>query len=163
MTGTRHEVLKAWIAAALWLALIAIESTDMLSASNTGRFLYHVLKYLFGPIDPVKFFFWHAIGRKLGHVIGYGVLSALLFRAWQVTLPLPGAPQWSWRWAQVAMFATVLVASLDEWHQTFVPSRTGTWRDVVLDGAAGIAAQILVYLILKGWRAQPAQPASAAP
>jgi VanZ family protein len=45
------------------------------------------------------------------------------------------------------VLGTVLVASLDEWHQSFIPSRTGTPRDVVLDTCAGIAAQILLLLI----------------
>jgi len=73
---------------------------------------------------------------------------------------LPGAPRWAWRWAQVAFFMTVLVASLDEWHQSFIPSRTGTWHDVVLDGAAAVGAQILLYLLLRGWRPQGAQEIS---
>jgi VanZ family protein len=38
------------------------------------------------------------------------------------------------------------VASLDEWHQSFIPSRTGRWQDVVLDTSAGIATQILILL-----------------
>jgi len=51
----------------------------------------------------------------------------------------------------------VLVASLDEWHQTFIPSRTGTWHDVVLDGSAAVGGQILLYLLLRGWRSHTAQ------
>ena len=160
MIRTRKEVWKAWIAAGLWLLLIVIESTDWLSSSHTGHFLYQLLKSIFGPIDLGKFYYWHGIARKLGHVIGYGVLSLLLFRAWQATLPLPGAPRWAWRWAQVAFFMTVLVASLDEWHQSFIPSRTGTWHDVVLDGAAAVGAQILLYLLLRGWRSQGVQEIS---
>jgi VanZ family protein len=49
-------------------------------------------------------------------------------------------------WATIAVLGTALVASLDEWHQSFLPSRTGTPRDVLLDSCAGIAAQILVFL-----------------
>ncbi|MGC2366632.1 MAG: VanZ family protein, partial [Candidatus Sulfotelmatobacter sp.] len=39
---------------------------------------------------------------------------------------------------------TGFVASLDEWHQSFIPSRTGRWQDVVLDTCAGIAALLIV-------------------
>jgi VanZ family protein len=46
----------------------------------------------------------------------------------------------------MAILGTALVASLDEWHQSFIPSRTGRWQDVVLDSCAGIAAQILIFL-----------------
>jgi VanZ family protein len=44
---------------------------------------------------------------------------------------------------------TVLVASLDEWHQTFIPSRTGTVRDVILDSGAALTAQIVIFLLLR--------------
>jgi VanZ family protein len=44
---------------------------------------------------------------------------------------------------------TAFVASLDEWHQSFIPSRTGTPRDVALDTCAGIAAQVLIFFWLK--------------
>jgi len=43
---------------------------------------------------------------------------------------------------------TALVASLDEWHQTFIPSRTGTYKDVLLDSAAALCVQILLFLLL---------------
>ncbi len=81
--------------------------------------------------------------RKAGHVVGYGMLSILLFRAWRATLPAMSDVKWTPRWANIAILGTALVASLDEWHQSFIPSRTGRWQDVVLDTCAGIAAQIL--------------------
>ncbi len=55
-------------------------------------------------------------------------------------------PKWTLRWATIAILGTALVASLDEWHQSFIPSRTGTWQDVVLDTCAGFAAQIIIFL-----------------
>jgi len=42
----RNDVLKAWIAAILWLILIAIESSALLSAHNTSRILYPLLHLL---------------------------------------------------------------------------------------------------------------------
>ena len=132
----------------LWLIVIAIESTQYLSAHNTSRFLFPILHYLFGftrqQFEPVHFYM-----RKGGHVFGYGLLSILLFRAWRETLPVLGNPKWTLRWASIAVLGTALVASLDEWHQSFIPSRTGTPRDVLLDTCAGIAAQILVFLWMR--------------
>jgi len=43
----------------------------------------------------------------------------------------------------------VLVAMLDEWLQSFLPSRTGTFRDVILDSTAGLVAQITLFAILR--------------
>jgi VanZ family protein len=145
LSSDRHEVLKAWIAAILWLIVIAIESTALLSASNTSRILYPMLHFLFG-LDWDHFENWHFLIRKTGHVVGYGTLSILLFRAWRATLPAMFDTKWTLRWATIAILGTALVASLDEWHQSFIPSRTGRWQDVVLDTCAGFAAQVIIFL-----------------
>ena len=150
MNSDRHDVLKAWIAAILWLVVITIESTAQLSARNTGRILYPLLHFLFG-MNLQRFQIWHFYIRKTGHVIGYGTLSILLFRAWRATLPALTNGKWKLRWASIAILGTALVASLDEWHQTYIPSRTGSVRDVVLDTCAGIAAQVLVSLWIRSF------------
>jgi VanZ family protein len=140
----RHHLLKTWIAAILWLIVIAIESTAMLSAHNTSRILYPILHFLFG-MDLPHFEHWHFFIRKGGHVVGYAILSILLFRAWRATLPAMNNAKWTLRWTTIAIFGTALVASLDEWHQSYIPSRTGKWQDVVLDTCAGVAAQIILF------------------
>jgi VanZ family protein len=145
LNSDQRNLLKAWIAAILWLILIAIESTAALSAHNTSRILYPLLHYLFS-MDWDRFEVWHYYIRKSGHVIGYGTLSILLFRAWRATLPAMSDVKWTQRWATIAVLGTTLVASLDEWHQSLLPSRTGTIRDVILDTCAGIAAQVIVFL-----------------
>jgi len=141
----QKELLKAWIAAVLWLIVIAIESTAWLSSHNTSRILYPLLHFLFG-LDWPRFEVWHFYIRKGGHVAGYAILSILLFRAWRETLPRVDHAKWALRWAGIAVLGTAIVASLDEWHQSFIPSRTGRWQDVVLDTCAGIAAQIALFL-----------------
>lgn len=144
MNTARKEIYKAWIAAALWLLLIAIESTDLLSAGNTGRILYPIFHWLTG-VDPFTFMFWNVYIRKTGHMVGYFCLSWLLFRAWRATIPALHAPRWTLPWARIAFFMTALVACLDEWHQTFLPSRTGSLHDVLLDSAAAFLAQVMIF------------------
>ncbi len=151
MNPDQRNLLKTWIAAILWLIVIAIESTAMLSSNNTSRILYPLLHYLLG-LDWDRFEVWHFFIRKSGHVVGYGTLSILLFRAWRATLPVSNNVCWTLRWANAAILGTALVASLDEWHQSFIPSRTGTVRDVFLDTCAGIAAQVLVLLWVRSFR-----------
>lgn len=150
-TRDAHHVLKAWIAAILWLIVIAIESTAWLSSEHTSRILYPIFHFLFG-MDRETFAPWNFLLRKAGHVFGYGLLSFLLFRAWRETLPALSAIgknlRWTFRWSVLAVLGTALVASLDEWHQTFIPSRTGRWQDVVLDTSAAIAAQFVILLLL---------------
>jgi VanZ family protein len=148
-TRDSHHVLKPWIAAILWMIVIAIESTAWLSANNTSRFLYPIFHFLFG-ISRGNFEPWNHILRKMGHVVGYGLLSFLLFRAWRETLPqltqVGRSLKWTFRWSAIAVLGTAIVASLDEWHQTFIPSRTGRWQDVVLDTSAAIATQFLLFV-----------------
>jgi len=147
LNSHRQDLLKAWIAAILWLIVISIESTTYLSGQNTSHILYPFFHFLFG-IDQAHFEPWHHVLRKTGHVIGYALLSFFLFRAWRETLPAEPR-KWTFRWASLAVLGTFLVASLDEWHQTTLPSRTGRWQDVVLDTSAGIAAQFLLFLFLR--------------
>jgi VanZ family protein len=155
LSSARHEVLKTWIAAILWLIVIAIESSALLSAHYTSRILFPILHYLFA-LDYPHFQHWHFYIRKCGHVLGYAILSVLLYRAWRASLPLIQNLKWSWRWTILAMLGTIFVASLDEWHQSYLPSRTGRWQDVVIDAFGGISAQIILFLLAK--RASRANP-----
>ncbi len=145
LNSDQLNLLKAWIAAILWMIVISIESTAALSSANTGRILYPLLHFLLG-LDPLRFEDWHFFIRKGGHVVGYAILSILLFRAWRATLPAMSNVKWTLRWATIAILGTAIVASLDEWHQSYIPSRTGRWQDVVLDTCAGVGAQLLIFL-----------------
>jgi len=142
-------MLKVWTAALLWLGLIATESSNLGSSGNTSRILYPVFHYLFA-MDFAHFEVWHTVIRKTGHVVGYFMLSLLLFRAWRATLPRPAAPAWSLPWARTAWIMTTLVAALDEWHQAYIPTRGSSVHDVLLDSAAALAAQIVIWLWLRG-------------
>ena len=159
MTPDKKEILKTWIAAFLWLAVIALESSDFGSSDYTGRFLYPLLHYIFG-MDREHFRVVHHYIRKSGHFVGYFALSLLLFRAWKATLRLPLAKVWTWRWAGIAFVMSAAVASLDEWHQTFLPSRTGVFSDVVLDSSAALTAQVLIFLFWS-WRQSRTRQAAA--
>jgi VanZ family protein len=44
---------------------------------------------------------------------------------------------------------SVMVATLDEWHQTTIASRTGNFADVVLDSSAALAAQLVLWWFLR--------------
>jgi VanZ family protein len=146
LTPEQKQIVKVWIATGLWLVVIAIESTPYLAADYTSRFLYPILHFLFG-VDRQHFPFWHHLIRKTGHFVGYFTLSVLLFRAWKATLRLP--MEWAWRWASIAWIISAVVASMDEWHQSYIPTRTGIFSDVVLDSSAALTAQIVIYFF---WR-----------
>ena len=150
--SSHHDLLKKWIAAILWIGVICIESTELMSSANTGSFIYSLLVPIFGHIDPMKFGEFHAVLRKVGHFAGYGILSFLLFRTWRATVKR--SSRWAFVWAVVSFFMTALVASLDEWHQMFLPSRTGTYHDILLDSFAALCVQVALFLILRNRHAR---------
>ena len=123
------------------------ESTNFGSAENTGRFLYPLLHFLFG-VTPAHFPVWHFIIRKTGHFVGYFTLSCAAVPRLARHLPVPRR-SWAIQWARISFFMTALVACLDEWHQTYLPSRTGNLHDVLLDSTAALIAQIILFLILR--------------
>jgi VanZ family protein len=71
--------------------------------------------------------------RKLAHIGEYAVLTALLWWAFRMHT---GSRIQAWL---LATLAAVLYGVSDEWHQTFVAGRHGSFRDVGID-ALGIAA-----------------------
>lgn len=160
-SGPKNSPWREWTAAVLWLILIAIESTPWLSFQNTGHVLYQLVSSLLGQVNESGVTLANAMLREAGHVTGYGMLSWLLFRAWRGTLVSSRAVSWALSWSVIAFFMTTAVASLDEWHQTFLPTRTGKIQDVFLDSAAALAVQILLFAILRKRRAEGAQEESA--
>ena len=156
MSHTTKVVLRYWLPPAILLALIAVESTDHMSAQQTAVWLTWVLKQV-GKIIPAEQLNWINFAmRKSGHVIGYALLSALFFRAQRGTWREIRHISWpefviSWRpsWAIASIFFTFIVATADEMHQKLIPSRGGSWRDVLLDSTAAVAAQLLIWLFLK--------------
>jgi hypothetical protein len=147
LNSSRKRILKVWLPSAIWLAVIAVESTNLGSAENTGRILYPIFQFVFG-MDVASFAIWHALLRKIGHVVGYLILSVLLFRSWRATFPRLST-RWCLQWATVALLSTIVVAMIDEWHQSFLGSRTGALPDVILDGSAALLGQIALFVVLR--------------
>ncbi|HSY52694.1 MAG TPA: VanZ family protein [Thermoanaerobaculia bacterium] len=135
-----HRFLTYWLPPIAWCAVILSASTDTFSGANTGSVLERIIVWLTGhSVAPATLDTINFVVRKCAHLTEYGILGALTFRA------LRGErTSWSLRWAVWAIVLTACVASIDEFHQTFVPSRTGSWHDVVLDAAGAAVAQILI-------------------
>ena len=93
----------------------------------------------------------HHLIRKTGHFVGYGLVSVAFFYSWRQTLIRMAVKHWTlWRRASVlAVLCTLLIAILDEYHQSFLPSRTSSPLDVCIDLSGAIAAQLLLLLIIQ--------------
>jgi len=140
-------VLRIWLPVVLWTMVIAMESFFG-SSGNTGSLLESTLTRLFGEVDPFIFDRLHLVLRKGGHFLGYGIFGYLWFRAFSATFP-NGPPI---TWAGVAIACTFLIASLDEWHQSFSPARTGHFGDVVLDTCGALVLVSMAMVAIRRYR-----------
>jgi len=140
-----RSILWYWLPAVAWMAMVVVASTDIFSARNTGEILHSVLAWVFGEINAATFGLLHFLVRKSAHFTEYAILSALWFRALRVHL----TSLWRVRWALIGLIVSLLIAILDEVHQSFVPSRTSSARDVLLDLCGALFAQILIWHALR--------------
>ena len=125
-----RRFVRYWMPAILWMTIIFLGSTDMLSAEHTSRFLVPFLRW----IDPqISLAALNAIQvgvRKVGHLTEYAILAMLLWRA------LRSGTRWQMKMSilfLVAALACAIFAASDEFHQSFVPSRTSSPVDVMID------------------------------
>lgn len=52
------------------------------------------------------------------------------------------------RWALLGVVTAFLAGSLDEIHQSFVPSRGSSFHDVLLDTAGALFFQLVIALVI---------------
>jgi VanZ family protein len=86
--------------------------------------LMGLIFYLSAQPSTVHHPWWEVIFRKVGHVTGYALLTALWAWALQGVVRRPLA---------CAIAISLAYACSDEYHQTFVRGRTGTPVDVAID------------------------------
>ena len=137
--------VSAWLPVLLGIAVIFIESTEWMGADHTSgplRFLYQAI---FGHVTNAQWDIIHHYIRKSGHFIGYGLIGLAWLRAWWMSLPqsrfIPDA--------FMALLGTAVIASLDEYHQAFLPNRTSSPWDVLLDCCGAITLQLLAYIVMR--------------
>jgi VanZ family protein len=132
--------MTRWLPATLWvgmLLLIFYFSSQAGSPESSAEWLMRLLRaiapQLAERLTPEQLHALNYAFRKLGHGIGYFVLTLLGYWAFLCSFGLDARPALRW-----AILTSLLRAVLDEIHQAFVPGRTGTPVDVLID-AVGIA------------------------
>lgn len=115
-----------WVPVLVWGVVIFSLSTSAFTAANTAKIIDPILLWIFPGISGSSLAVAHAMVRKCGHFVEYGVLYCLLVRG-----PLARRPY-------LALLLCMAYALGDEGHQIFVPGRTPSLYDVALDttGAA---------------------------
>ena len=82
----------------------------------------------------------HAVTRKLAHFTEYAILGFLAARAFS-TSPRPAISR---HWFLISAALVVTFALGDEYHQSFVPTRTGSFLDSLIDIAGGLTALLVI-------------------
>jgi VanZ family protein len=126
-TNSLLRLLYFWLPPFIWIALIFYAS----SQPGTS----------FPDLGAIDF-----VAKKLAHFLLYAGLYVLLVRAFST---LPWFARTMSRAYLLPMLVAILYAISDEVHQTFVPSRNGSARDVLID----FFGVFLAYLFLR-WRAR---------
>ena len=143
---------RYWLPVLVWAAAIFIGSGDSLSTSNTSRLLEPLVHWVLPSLPDAAVAAIMSAIRKGGHLTEYAVLSALCWRA--VRRPSRGDTRaWSWKEAGIAVAIAAMYAVSDELHQAFVPSRTASSWDVLLDACGAASGLVLVWGVrrLRRW------------
>ncbi len=127
----------------IWLLFISYASSDSFNAGNTSRIIGPLVLWLFPNTSAETLLAIHVFTRKAAHFTEYAILALLAARAFRTSPRAALAKRWF-----LASFALVVAyALLDEYHQSFVPSRTGSIYDSLIDISGGLTA-----LLLLRWR-----------
>jgi VanZ family protein len=146
--GTRFY-LSAWLPVVIAIGCIAAESQPIFGADHTSGPLQHIVEWFTGPLTQPQWWKLHLIIRKCGHFTGYGLVSLTWFRAVWMTYRTERRRGTRKIVAHLlAMLGTLLVASADEFHQTFLPNRTGTPVDVLIDCTGALLVQLVIFLVM---------------
>lgn len=123
----------------LWMGFISFASTGEFSAENTSRFIRPLVLWLAPGTSAETMALIHLCVRKTAHFVEYAVLAFLAARAFvsSSSASLRG------HWASWALLLVVGYALLDEYLQSFIPTRTGSIYDSLIDIAGGLTALVL--------------------
>ncbi len=111
---TIKERLKLWLPVLIWAGVIFWFSSQEIN-------------------KPAPFNWPDFIVKKTAHVIEYAIFYWLLFRAVSQKNKLINKKSFL-----LTLILIIFYALTDEWHQTFIPGREGTLRDVGFDTIGGL-------------------------
>jgi VanZ family protein len=132
--------LKSWLPVLAWMIFIFIGSTDLLSAEHTSRFIGPFLRWFAPDVSSATIASVQLVVRKFGHFTEYAILAVLVCRA------LHHCQLRAKRIFVVSFVIAAIYGALDEFHQSFVASRTASPWDVAIDWVGAFAGLDLYSL-----------------
>jgi VanZ family protein len=137
-----RKFFKYWFPVILWVGFTFWMSTGGFAAANTAGIIEQLLRYVVPDISDTHVVLVHGAIRKLAHLTEYFVLGLLLYRAFSSD----SADLKAWRWVFLSLLAVMLLAAGDEFHQSFVATRTASFIDVGIDALGGFLATCTIML-----------------
>jgi VanZ family protein len=137
-TRSKRERIWRYAPLIIWMALITFASSNEFSADNTSRVIGPLLLWLFPNITEANLNLAHFLVRKAAHITEYAVLGLLAARAFSGS----SRDFLRQRWFLGGLILIALYALLDEYHQSFVASRTGSLYDSGIDIGGGLIGLI---------------------
>lgn len=136
-----RSIVKYWLPVIAWMFLIFLASGDLMSAEHTSRFIGPFLLWLNPDISVETIAKFQFCVRKAAHVTEYAILALLVSRAVfrETTLKRARSTLFVGIW-----IACTVVATCDEFRQSFVESRGASPWDVMIDSAGAIFG-LLIY------------------
>ncbi|HEY8226251.1 MAG TPA: VanZ family protein [Pyrinomonadaceae bacterium] len=138
--SARRSFVSYYLPLIFWMAFIFFASSASFSAANTSTFIEPLLKWLFPNASLATLTFMHFVIRKLAHFTEYAVLAILAARAFDRS-GLTGSRN---RWFLISAILVIAYALLDEYHQSFVPSRSASVIDSLVDMTGGFTALLII-------------------
>ena len=143
-----RRFLSRYLPLVAWLAFISYASTSSFSASNTSRIIGPLVLWFYPNTSAETLATIQFFTRKIAHFTEYAILGFLAARAFR-TSPHPAISR-RWFWISAALI--IVYALIDEYHQSFVPSRTASIFDSFIDMSGGLAALIFLRKKSRGFR-----------
>jgi len=124
-----------------WAVLIFLGSGDVLSGSHTS-ILLRAVRWLLPTVSDETLAVIHILVRKAGHLTEYAIFATLAARAFRTSSHDLIRRHWFW----VSWLLAFAYALSDEFHQSFVPSRTASIHDSLIDSAGALIALTIIWL-----------------
>jgi len=132
------------------MALIFSASADSHSYQHSSRFVEPLLRWLFPHLSEARIHDMHEVIRKCAHLTEYAVLALLIRRAVRRSAKTDSRP-WNWPGVRLTLLLVMVYAATDEFHQSFVPTRTSLVSDVFIDTTGGALGLLALWMIGR-WR-----------
>lgn len=132
--------MKSWMGR--WSPAILMMTAIFLASGTPGQ-------------DLPRFGNWDYFAKKGGHMLGYALLASAYLRALS-----PGTGV-SRNRLPISLILAALYAFSDEWHQRFVPGRTASIYDVLIDTAGATIGLAVFYFVSFRLQVSRSKPASS--